>query len=166
MRHDVLMIADEVICGFGRLGTWFGSERLDIKPDIMTFAKGVTSGYQPLSGCILANRIWEEMLANMGTGQVFGHGFTYSAHPVAAAAELANIEIMEREDLIGNAARVGAYMQKKLAAEIAPHPLVGEVRGIGLIAGISSPPTRRASGRSTPSRRLRPASCSPALPKG
>ena len=135
-KHDVLMIADEVICGFGRLGTWFGAERLDIKPDMMTFAKGVTSGYQPLSGCILANRVWEEMLANMAQGQVFGHGFTYSAHPIAAAAGLANLDIMEREDLIGNADRVGAYFQKKLASEIAPHPLVGEVRGSGLIAGI------------------------------
>ena len=135
-KHDVLMIADEVICGFGRLGTWFGAERLDIKPDMMTFAKGVTSGYQPLSGCILANRVWEEMLANMAPGQVFGHGFTYSAHPIAAAAGLANLDIMEREDLIGNADRVGAYFQKKLASEIAPHPLVGEVRGSGLIAGI------------------------------
>ena len=133
---DVLMIADEVICGFGRLGTWFGAERLDIKPDMMTFAKGVTSGYQPLSGCILANRVWEEMLANMAPGQVFGHGFTYSAHPIAAAAGLANLDIMEREDLIGNADRVGAYFQKKLASEIAPHPLVGEVRGSGLIAGV------------------------------
>jgi L-2,4-diaminobutyrate transaminase len=135
-KHDVLMIADEVICGFGRLGTWFGAERLDIKPDMMTFAKGVTSGYQPLSGCILANRVWEEMLANMGPGQVFGHGFTYSAHPIAAAAGLANLDIMEREDLIGNADRVGAYFQKKLAFEIASHPLVGEVRGSGLIAGV------------------------------
>ncbi|MEX0807407.1 MAG: aminotransferase [Dongiaceae bacterium] len=135
-RHDILMIADEVICGFGRLGTWFGSHLLDIRPDIMTFAKGVTSGYQPLSGTIVSDRVWNELLANMGETQVFGHGFTYSAHPVAAAAGLANIAIMERENLIGNAASSGAYLQKKLASEIGSHPLVGEVRGVGLIAGI------------------------------
>ncbi|MEX2299168.1 MAG: aminotransferase [Dongiaceae bacterium] len=135
-RHDVLMIADEVICGFGRLGTWFGSQLLDIRPDIMTFAKGVTSGYQPLSGTIVSDRVWNELLANMGETQVFGHGFTYSAHPVAAAAGLANIAIIEREDLIGNAATSGAYLQKKLASEVGSHPLVGEVRGVGLIAGI------------------------------
>jgi L-2,4-diaminobutyrate transaminase len=135
-RHDILMIADEVICGFGRLGTWFGSQALDIRPDIMTFAKGVTSGYQPLSGCIVSDRLWNELLANMGETQVFGHGFTYSAHPVAAAAGLANMEIMERENLVANAAMSGAYLQETLAREIGPHPLVGEVRGMGLIAGI------------------------------
>jgi L-2,4-diaminobutyrate transaminase len=135
-RHDILMIADEVICGFGRLGTWFGSQLLDIRPDIITFAKGVTSGYQPLSGCIVSDQVWNELLANMGETQVFGHGFTYSAHPVAAAAGLANIAIMERENLIGNAANSGAYLQAKLASEIGSHPLVGEVRGVGLIAGV------------------------------
>jgi L-2,4-diaminobutyrate transaminase len=143
-RHDVLMIADEVICGFGRLGTWFGSQALDIRPDIMTFAKGVTSGYQPLSGCIVSDRLWNELLANMGETQVFGHGFTYSAHPVAAAAGLANMEIMERENLIGNAATSGAYLQEMLAREIGPHPLVGEVRGLGLIAGIELSASKKA----------------------
>jgi len=135
-RHDVLMIVDEVICGFGRLGSWFGSEALGIRPDIMTFAKGVTSGYQPLSGCIVSDRIWDDLLGALGENQVFGHGFTYTAHPVSAAAGLANLDIIEREDLISNARSVGAHLHERLQAVIGPHPIVGEVRGLGLIAGI------------------------------
>lgn len=135
-KHDVLLIADEVICGFGRTGAWFGSETLDITPDLMTCAKGLTSGYIPMSASIVSERVWETILEAAPRMGPFGHGYTYCAHPVAAAAGLANLAIIERENLVGNAAKVGAYMQKRLRESFADHPLVGEVRGVGLVAGV------------------------------
>lgn len=135
-KYDILMIADEVICGFGRCGAWFGSQLFNIQPDIVTVAKGLTSGYIPMSGSIISEEMYDlflEMAPEVGS---FGHGFTYSAHPIAAAAGLKNIEIMEQENLIGNAAETGAYFQEQLRTHFAEHPLVGEVRGIGLIAAV------------------------------
>jgi L-2,4-diaminobutyrate transaminase len=135
-KHDVLMIADEVICGFGRLGRLFGSDVYGITPDLMTVAKGLTSGYFPLSAVILSERVWSVLQAGSPEIGAFFHGFTYSGHPVGAAAAMANIDILLGEDLVGNAARTGAYMQAALRERIAVHPLVGEIRGLGLIAGI------------------------------
>ncbi len=135
-KYDVLMIADEVICGFGRCGAWFGSDVFNIKPDIMTIAKGLTSGYIPMSGSIISEKVWEVLLAKSPDMGVFGHGYTYSAHPVAAAAGLANLDIIEREDLVGHAAQVGNYFQQKLRKAVTNHPLVGEVRGLGLMAAV------------------------------
>jgi len=135
-KYDLLLIADEVICGFGRLGEWFGSTAFGIQPDLMTCAKGLSSGYAPISAAIVSDRIWEVFRDASPKSGPFGHGFTYSAHPVCAAAALANLDIVEREGLVGNAARVGAYFQQRLRAAFAKHPLVGEVRGMGLIAGI------------------------------
>ncbi len=135
-RHDVLMIADEVICGFGRLGRLFGSEVYGIEPDLVTAAKGLTSGYFPLSACFVSEPIWTVLRdASPQTG-AFAHGFTYSGHPVGAAAAMANLDILLGEDLVGNAARVGEYFQRRLRETFGGHPLVGEVRGAGLIAGI------------------------------
>ncbi len=133
-RHDVLLVADEVICGFGRLGEWFGSQRFAIEPDLVTVAKGLTSGYVPMSAAVVSRRVWD-VLARESKG-VFGHGFTYSAHPVAAAAGLANLDVIEREDLVGNARSVGSYLQMALRETFGAHPLVGEVRGVGLIAAV------------------------------
>jgi L-2,4-diaminobutyrate transaminase len=135
-KHDVLMIADEVICGFGRLGRLFGSDVYGITPDLMTVAKGLTSGYFPLSAVILSERVWSVLEAGSPEVGAFAHGFTYSGHPVGAAAAMANLDILLGEDLVGNAARTGAYMQAALRERIAIHPLVGEIRGLGLIAGI------------------------------
>lgn len=135
-KHDVLLIADEVICGFGRTGKWFGSEALGIAPDLMTCAKGLTSGYVPMSASIVSEAVWSTILEAAPKMGPFGHGYTYCAHPVAAATALANLDVIERDDLVGNAARVGAYMQKRLREAFGDHPLVGEVRGIGLVAGI------------------------------
>ncbi len=132
-RHDVLFIADEVICGFGRLGEWFGSTVFGIEPDLVTVAKGLTSGYVPMSAAIVSRRVWDVLATSKG---VFGHGYTYSAHPVAAAAGLANLDVLEREDLVANARHVGAYLQMALRETFGQHPLVGEVRGIGLIAAV------------------------------
>jgi L-2,4-diaminobutyrate transaminase len=146
-KHDILMIADEVICGFGRLGRNFGSEVFGIEPDLVTAAKGLTSGYFPLSAVILSEKVWAVLQAGSPEVGAFAHGFTYSGHPVGAAAAMANLDILVGEDLVGNSARVGAYMHARLREQIAPLPIVGEVRGLGLIAGIelvADPGSRRA----------------------
>jgi L-2,4-diaminobutyrate transaminase len=135
-KYDVLMIADEVITGFGRTGKWFASETYGIKPDIMTIAKGLTSGYIPMSASLISEDIWQVLMNGTPEVGAFAHGYTYSAHPVAAAAAMANIDIMERENLPANAARMGTYFQNKLRQEFADHPLVGDVRGVALLAGI------------------------------
>jgi len=135
-KHEVLMIADEVICGFGRLGTWFGSETFGIEPDMVTIAKGLTSGYIPLSGSLISEEIWQVLLESTEKLGPFGHGYTYSAHPIGAAAAMANLDIIEKEDLVGNAKKVGAHMQAQLRARFGDHPLVGEVRGVGLVAAV------------------------------
>jgi len=135
-RHDVLMIADEVICGFGRLGAWFGADVFGIRPDLMTCAKGLTSAYLPMSACLVSERIWDVIIDHASMMGVFGHGFTYSAHPVAAAAAMANLDIVEREDLVGRAKTVGAKFQARMRDAFAGHPLVGDIRGMGLIMGI------------------------------
>ncbi len=134
-RHDILLIADEVVCGFGRLGTWFGSHAYGLEPDLMTLAKGLSSGYAPISATVVSDRIWRVMLEADLDGY-FAHGFTYSCHPVSCAAALANLDIVEREDLVGNAARVGEHFQRRLRERFEDHPHVGEVRGMGLIGAV------------------------------
>jgi L-2,4-diaminobutyrate transaminase len=135
-KYDVLMIADEVITGFGRTGSWFGSETYDIEPDIMTIAKGLTSAYVPMSGSLISDEIWQVIKKGAPGVAYFAHGYTYTAHPVAAAAAMANIDIMERENLPAKCAVVGAYFQKRLRDAVADHPLVGEVRGEHLLAAV------------------------------
>ncbi len=134
-RHEVLFIADEVICGFGRLGSWFGSGRYGIRPDLMTCAKGITSGYFPLSAVIVSEEIWSTLRDAPDDG-MFAHGFTYSGHPVGAAVANANLDIFESEGLVERAAEVGAYLQERLHSALDDHPRVGEVRGVGLIAAV------------------------------
>jgi len=135
-KHDVLFIVDEVICGFGRLGASFGSEHFKLRPDLMTLAKGLTSGYVPMSACLISEKVWDVLRDGSPEIGPFAHGYTYSGHPLAAAAGLANLEIMEREKLFAHAAEVGAYLQSRLRLTCEDHPLVGEVRGLGLIAGV------------------------------
>ncbi|OYV35839.1 MAG: aspartate aminotransferase family protein [Rhodospirillales bacterium 20-64-7] len=132
-QHDILLIADEVICGFGRLGTVFGSDYFGIEPNIMTMAKGITSGYLPLSAVLLDDRVADVMIDGAGE---FYHGFTYSGHPVACAVALANLDILAREDLVARAAAMGELLRTKLRAALGDHPMVGEIRGIGLIGAI------------------------------
>lgn len=153
-KYDVLMIADEVICGFGRLGEWFGSQIYGIEPDIMTVAKGLTSGYIPMSGSLISEKVWQVLLSGSPEVGVFGHGFTYSAHPVAAAAGLTNLDIMQREDLPRHAAQVGGYFQKKLRETFTGHPLVGEVRGIALIAAIELVKNKKTKEEFSPSLKI------------
>ncbi|MFJ7144394.1 MAG: aspartate aminotransferase family protein [Pseudomonadales bacterium] len=131
-KYDILFVADEVICGFGRTGEWFGSDFYDLKPDMMTIAKGLTSGYIPMGGLIVR----DEVVAVLNEGGDFNHGFTYSGHPVAAAVALENIRIMRDEKIIQRAHEKAApYLQKRLR-ELSDHPLVGEVRGVGLLGAI------------------------------
>jgi len=135
-RHDVLLVADEVICGFGRLGRWFGSQRYGIAPDLVTIAKGLTSGYVPMSACLISARIYDVLREASPRVGPFTHGYTYSGHPVAAAAALANLGILEREQLVENAERVGALLQRRLRERCAGHPKLRDVRGVGLIAAL------------------------------
>jgi 4-aminobutyrate--pyruvate transaminase len=134
-KYDILFIADEVICGFGRTGNDFGSTTMGIKPDMMTLAKQLSSAYFPISAAAIPGYMYEAMIEPSAEAGVFGHGYTYSAHPVACAAALKTLEIYERDDIFAKAASVGAYMQKRLR-EFEGHELVGEVRGEGLIAAI------------------------------
>jgi L-2,4-diaminobutyrate transaminase len=135
-KYDVLMIADEVVCGFGRLGTDFGCLRYDIKPDLITVAKGLTSAYAPLSAVIVGERVWNALESGSDEFGPFAHGYTYTGHPIGTAAAVANLAILERENLRDNAARVGRHVIGALRERLASHPLVGEIRGEGLLFAI------------------------------
>jgi putrescine aminotransferase len=132
-RHGVLLIADEVVTGFGRAGTLFGTRLWGVKADIWCLAKGISSGYVPLGATALSTKVAEPFLAEGGQNTI-GHGYTYSGHPVAAAAALATLDELERLDVVGNAARVGAYFQQRLKALEPQCSFIGEVRGRGLMA--------------------------------
>lgn len=133
-RYDVLLIADEVITGFGRTGDWFGLTRYGIEPDLVTFAKGITSGYFPLGGLGVSDRI-AAAIDEPVAGRAWMHAHTYSAHPVGCAVALANLDIIEREGLVNRAGELGKYLNQK-AATLASHKHVGEVRGQGLMTGV------------------------------
>ena len=113
-KYDVLLIADEVVTAFGRLGHWFGTEVFGLQPDLITLAKGITSAYVPLSASLVSGRLAEALAEGNERFGVFQHGFTYSAHPLAAAAALTNLGIVEREDLVAQAGQRGAYLQERL----------------------------------------------------
>jgi L-2,4-diaminobutyrate transaminase len=134
--YDILLIADEVVTAFGRTGQYFGSHTYGIEPDLITIAKGVTSAYLPLSGVIVGERVWKALEQGGDQLGVIGHGWTYSAHPTCAAAANANLDIVDREKLTENARDTGAYFQKRLHDTFDDHPLVGEVRGVGLLAAL------------------------------
>ncbi len=134
-QHDILFIDDEVICGFGRTGSAFGAQTLGFTPDTMSVAKAVSSAYLPLSAVLLPEAMHEAFMSVSDQLGNFGHGFTYSGHPVCAAVALRNLEIMEERDLFSHAAEVGELLQTRLRA-FEDHPLVGEVRGRGLIAAV------------------------------
>ena len=132
-RHGVLLIADEVINGFGRTGKMFAIEHFGVQPDIMTLAKGITSGYQAVGACIVTDQVADAFLG--GEEVTFKHGYTYSGHPAGAAAALANIEIIEREGLVENSAVMGRRLLDRLTA-LKESPIVGDVRGLGLMCAI------------------------------
>ncbi|WP_454857601.1 aminotransferase [Rhizobium binxianense] len=135
-KYDILLIADEVISGFGRLGEWFGSTVVGMKPDLITVAKGITSAYVPLSGCIVSEKVWRTIVDGQAQFGPFGHGYTYSAHPLAAAAALANLQLIEEGGLIAQAASRGAHLHRRLQEAFADHPLVGDIRGRSLVGAL------------------------------
>ena len=142
-RYDVVYISDEVVTGFGRLGHWFASEDVfDVVPDIITTAKGLTSGYVPMGACLISDRLLEGLGE---AGEAFKNGFTYSGHPVSAAVALKNIEIIEREDILGHVRSVAPHFQARLAA-LSNHPLVCDTRGAGLVGCLEL----SADGKRTP----------------
>ncbi|MBZ5681745.1 MAG: aminotransferase class III-fold pyridoxal phosphate-dependent enzyme [Acidobacteriia bacterium] len=133
-KHDILLHTDEVVTGFGRLGSWFGSEAYGLEPDIMTMAKGLSSGYQPISAVSLGKRMGD---AIAGAEEELVHGYTYSGHPVASAVALKNLEILERERIVSRVKkRIGPYFQHRLRETFEDHPLIGEVRGIGMLGAM------------------------------
>ena len=136
-KYEIILIADEVICGFGRTGNWFGSQTMNIRPDIMTIAKGLSSGYQPIGGSIVTKKI-----ADVIGKDEFNHGYTYSSHPVAAAVALANLNIIESEGIIDRVRNVTApYLATKWAT-LADHPMVGEAKIVGMMGSIALTPNK------------------------
>src|SRR5262245_8780165 len=133
-RYGIVLIADEVICGFGRVGAWFGSRALDVVPDIMTCAKGITSGYAPLGAVMVRAEVVDAFVGD--EGEKFMHGVTFGGHPASCAAALANIGILDREGLCARAASMGEYMIRELRAAVGEHPNVGDIRGMGLFMAL------------------------------
>jgi 4-aminobutyrate--pyruvate transaminase len=134
-RHDILFVVDEVICGFGRTGNMFGSQTFDLKPDIVTVAKALSAGYAPISGTLVSNQLHEILLAQSDKLGIFGHGYTYSAHPLPAAIALETLRIYEEEDIVTRVRRAAPRLQEGIRS-FAGHPLIGEARGIGLIGAV------------------------------
>ncbi len=134
-KYDILFVADEVICGFGRTGNYWGSQTLNIQPDIVTCAKALSSAYLPISAVMIPERIFEAFQANSEKLGVFGHGHTYSAHPACAAVALRTLQLMDERDIVNHVRTVSGQFQKRIQA-FADHPLTGEARGIGLVGAI------------------------------
>lgn len=135
-KYDILLIADEVVTGFGRLGSMFGSDHYGIEPDLITIAKGLTSAYAPLSGVIVSEKLWRVLEQGSDEYGPIGHGWTYSSHPLCAAAGVANLELVDELDLVRNAGEIGAYFNAALKDAVGSHRHVGEVRGEGLLAAV------------------------------
>lgn len=134
-KYDILFVVDEVICGFGRTGNLFGSQTFDLRPDIITLAKALSAGYLPISATLVSASLYEILLAQSDKLGVFGHGYTYSSHPVPAAVALETLKIYEERDIVGEVRRIGPRMQAGLRSH-ADHPLVGDARGMGLIGAV------------------------------
>ncbi|MEQ9240001.1 aspartate aminotransferase family protein [Roseovarius indicus] len=135
-KHDILFVADEVVTGFGRLGSMMGSEHYGLKPDMITIAKGLTSAYAPLSGSIVSEKMWKVLEQGTDEFGAIGHGWTYSAHPIGAAAGVANLKLLDDLDLISNNREVGGYLKKTMTEALGDHPNVGEVRGEGMLCAV------------------------------
>jgi L-2,4-diaminobutyrate transaminase len=165
-KYDILLIADEVVTGFGRLGAWFGSQHYDMQPDLVTVAKGLTSAYLPLSGVIVGDKVWQVLEQGSDRFGAIGHGWTYSAHPSCVAAALANLDIIEREDLLANVREVGPYLLGALRDAVGNHPNVGEVRGVGMLAAVEFVEDRAAKRFFEPQGRIGGAVAAACLERG
>lgn len=165
-KYDILLVADEVVTGFGRLGTMFGSTHYGMEPDLITIAKGLTSAYAPLSGSILSQRMWEVLVQGSDQFGPIGHGWTYSAHPICAAAGVANLKLIDEMDLVTNAHTTGAHFRAALSDALSKHRNVGEVRGDGLMAAVEFVEDRDAHRFFDPARKVGPALASALLEQG
>src|SRR5215831_13482387 len=134
-KYEVLFVADEVICGFGRTGSMFGTQTFDLQPDLITLAKALSAGYQPISATLVTDRLYEILLAQSDKLGIFGHGYTYSAHPVPAAVALETLKIYEERDIVAQVRRVGPRLLDAIKS-YADHPLIGDARGVGLIGAV------------------------------
>jgi L-2,4-diaminobutyrate transaminase len=155
-KHDILLMSDEVVCGFGRLGSNFGATHYGMRPDMMSISKGLTSGYFPLAGSVISERVWQWLELGSDRYGPFAHGFTYAAHPLGAAVALANLDIIERERLIDNARTTGAYLNERLHQTFADHDMVGDVRGVGLLACVEFIADKRKRVRFSPDLKVGP----------
>jgi len=147
---------DEVVTGFGRLGSMFGSDHYGIEADIITIAKGLTSAYAPLSGSIVSDKVWRVLEQGTDEFGAIGHGWTYSAHPIGAAAGVANLELIDSLELVGNVREVGPYLRDGLRTALADHPNVGDVRGEGMLAAVEFVENRENRTLFDPARKIGP----------
>jgi 4-aminobutyrate--pyruvate transaminase len=153
-KYDVLLVADEVICGFGRTGNYWGSQTMDVQPDILTCAKALSAAYLPISAVMVNERVFGPIAEESHRIGTFGHGFTYSGHPVAAAVAVETLKIYDETKMLDHVAEVGPYLQAELRRRFSDHPLVGEVRGTGLIAAIELVEDRATHRNFDPTRKV------------
>ena len=165
-KYDVLLVADEVVTGFGRLGTMFGSTHYGMEPDLITIAKGLTSAYAPLSGVIVGDKMWKGLVEGSDKLGALGHGWTYSAHPIGAAAGVANLKLIDEMNLVQNAGETGAYFRAALTDALAGHAHVGDVRGDGLMAALEFVEDRDDRRFYDPARKIGPAVSAALLEQG
>ncbi len=165
-KHDILLVADEVVTGFGRLGAMFGSQHYGIEPDFISIAKGLTSAYAPLSGSIVSDRVWKVLEQGTDENGPIGHGWTYSAHPICAAAGVANLRLIDDLGLVAHAGRVGAYLNAAMRDALADHPHVGEVRGEGLLCAVELVEDRAARRHFDPAQKIGPKVSAAMLERG
>ncbi len=165
-RHDILLIADEVVTGFGRLGSMFGSDHYGMRPDFITIAKGLTSAYAPLSGSIVSDRVWKVLETGTDENGVMGHGWTYAAHPIGAAAGVANLTLIDDLKLIENARTVGAYLMDGMKTALGSHPHVGDIRGVGMFCALEFVQDRESRIFFDPDQKIGPQITAALLAKG
>ena len=135
-KYDILFIADEVICGFGRTGNWFGCEAVNARPDSMSIAKNLSAGYAPIAATVISEPMYDALRIGSDKLGAFSHGFTFGGHPVSCAVALEAIAIYEERDIVGHVRRVGPYLMRRLREKFGDHPLVGDIRGVGLLVGM------------------------------
>jgi L-2,4-diaminobutyrate transaminase len=164
--HDILLIADEVVTGFGRLGSMFGSGHYGIEPDIITIAKGLTSAYAPLSGSIVGDKVWSVLEKGTDENGPIGHGWTYSAHPIGAAAGVANLKLIDSLGLVKNAGETGAYLNKAMKSALGDHAHVGDVRGEGMLCAVEFVEDRGQRRFFDPARKIGPSVSAALLKRG
>jgi len=165
-KHDILLIADEVVTGFGRLGSMFGSDHYGIEADIITIAKGLTSAYAPLSGSIVGDRVWKVLEQGTDENGPIGHGWTYSAHPIGAAAGVANLKLIDDLKLVENAGSVGAYLNAAMRDALGDHVNVGDIRGEGMLCALEFVTDRDSRAGFDPAAKTVPAIAAALLAQG